>query len=144
MGAAIMTAAEHAFAFRHQLLRRAVGEMIPALAVAAAHSAGLARSGPARLAQAAAQHPDPWARASAAKALPSSWPSWSRTRPSGTSGLNNRPGRQPHVHSTHTAAYHLCQAFRKLSIAARYELTRIVIERAADGSLVLVASGDRA
>ena len=30
MDAAIMTAAEHAFAFRHQLLRRAVGEMIPA------------------------------------------------------------------------------------------------------------------
>ena len=28
MDAAIMTAAEHAFAFRHQLLRRAVGEMI--------------------------------------------------------------------------------------------------------------------
>jgi hypothetical protein len=43
MDAAIMTAAEHAFAFRHQLLRPAVGEMIPALAVAAAHSAGLAR-----------------------------------------------------------------------------------------------------
>ena len=59
MDAAIMTAAEHAFAVRHQLLRRAVSEMIPASAVAAANSAGLARSGPARLAEAAAQHPDP-------------------------------------------------------------------------------------
>ena len=37
--------------------------------------------------------------------------------------------------STHTVAYHLCQAFRKLSIASCYELTRIVIERAADGPL---------
>ena len=72
MDAAIMTAAEHAFAVRHQLLRRAVSEMIPALAVAAANSAGLARSGPARLAQAAAQHPDPWARASPPKPSPSS------------------------------------------------------------------------
>jgi DNA-binding CsgD family transcriptional regulator len=36
--------------------------------------------------------------------------------------------------STHTVAHHLRQAFRKLSIASRVELTRIVIERAADGS----------
>ena len=35
--------------------------------------------------------------------------------------------------STHTVAHHLRQAFRKLSIASRYELTRIVIEQAADG-----------
>ena len=44
MDAAIMTAAEHAFAFRHQLLRRAVGEMIPPPA-AAAWPAGHGRSG---------------------------------------------------------------------------------------------------
>ena len=37
MDAAIMTAAEHAFAFRHQLLRRAVGEMIPQPAREALH-----------------------------------------------------------------------------------------------------------
>ena len=37
MDAAIMTAAEHAFTFRHQLLRRAVGEMIPPPARKALH-----------------------------------------------------------------------------------------------------------
>ena len=37
MDAAIMTAADHAFAFRHQLLRRAVGEMIPRPARKALH-----------------------------------------------------------------------------------------------------------
>ena len=37
MDAAIMTAAEHAFAFRHPLLRRAVGEMIPRPARQALH-----------------------------------------------------------------------------------------------------------
>ena len=37
MAAAIMTAAEHAFAFRHPLLRRAVGEMIPGPARDALH-----------------------------------------------------------------------------------------------------------
>ena len=37
MDAAIMTAAEHAFAFRHQLLRRAIGEMIPPPARQALH-----------------------------------------------------------------------------------------------------------
>jgi DNA-binding CsgD family transcriptional regulator len=36
--------------------------------------------------------------------------------------------------STHPVAHHLRQAFRKLSIASRVELTRIVIEQAADGS----------
>jgi tetratricopeptide (TPR) repeat protein len=41
----------------------------PALAAAAAHSRGLARRDPARLAEAATQHPDPWARASAAEDL---------------------------------------------------------------------------
>jgi DNA-binding CsgD family transcriptional regulator len=37
--------------------------------------------------------------------------------------------------STHTVAHHLRQAFRKLAIASRVELTRIVIEHAADGPL---------
>ena len=41
----------------------------PALAAAAAHSRGLARRDPDRLAHAATQHPDPWARASAAEDL---------------------------------------------------------------------------
>ena len=40
-----------------------------ALTAAAAHSLGLANQDPARLAEAAAQHPDPWARASAAEDL---------------------------------------------------------------------------
>ena len=39
----------------------------PALAAASAHSLGLAGQDPGRLAEAAAQHPDPWARASAAE-----------------------------------------------------------------------------
>jgi DMSO/TMAO reductase YedYZ molybdopterin-dependent catalytic subunit len=34
--------------------------------------------------------------------------------------------------STHTVAHHLRQAFRKLSIASRVELSRIVIEQATD------------
>ncbi|HME64580.1 MAG TPA: LuxR C-terminal-related transcriptional regulator, partial [Streptosporangiaceae bacterium] len=46
--------------------------------------------------------------------------------------------------STHTVAHHLRQAFRKLHIASRYELTRIVIEQAADGPphLALLVAGD--
>jgi DNA-binding CsgD family transcriptional regulator len=42
---------------------------VPALTAAAAHSAGLLRRDPARLAHAAAQHRDQWARASAAEDL---------------------------------------------------------------------------
>ena len=41
----------------------------PAITAAAAHSLGLVRRDPARLAQAAAQHTDPWAKASAAEDL---------------------------------------------------------------------------
>jgi DNA-binding CsgD family transcriptional regulator len=41
----------------------------PAVTAAAAHSLGLAGQDPARLAEAAAQHPDPWASASAAEDL---------------------------------------------------------------------------
>ena len=51
-------------------------------------------------------------------------------------GLNNSQVAARMYISTHTVAHHLRQAFRKLSIASRYELTRIVIEQAADGSLV--------
>jgi Bacterial regulatory proteins, luxR family len=36
--------------------------------------------------------------------------------------------------STHTVAHHLRQAFRKLSIASRVKLTRIVIEQATGGA----------
>jgi DNA-binding CsgD family transcriptional regulator len=49
-------------------------------------------------------------------------------------GLNNNQVAARMYISTHTVAHHLRQAFRKLSIASRVELTRIVIERAADGS----------
>src|SRR5262249_33203237 len=41
----------------------------PALAAASAHSRGLAHGEPASLAEAATQHPDPWARPSAAEDL---------------------------------------------------------------------------
>jgi DNA-binding CsgD family transcriptional regulator/tetratricopeptide (TPR) repeat protein len=41
----------------------------PAITAAAAHSLGVAGQDPARLAEAAAQHPDPWAKASAAEDL---------------------------------------------------------------------------
>ena len=48
-------------------------------------------------------------------------------------GLNNAQVAGRMYISTHTVAHHLRQAFRKLSIASRYELTRIVIEQTADG-----------
>jgi DNA-binding CsgD family transcriptional regulator len=35
--------------------------------------------------------------------------------------------------STHTVAHHLRQSFRKLHIASRVELTRIVIEQGGQG-----------
>jgi DNA-binding CsgD family transcriptional regulator len=44
-------------------------DAFPAITAAAAHSLGLLHEDPARLAQAAAQHTDPWARASAAEDL---------------------------------------------------------------------------
>ena len=59
-------------------------------------------------------------------------------------GLNNNQVAARMYISTHTVAHHLRQAFRKLSIASRYELTRIVIEQAADGPAqlaLLVADG---
>jgi DNA-binding CsgD family transcriptional regulator len=177
----------------------------PALAAAAAHSRGLSRCDPACLAQAATQHPDPWARASAAEdlaalhgrrgdrdkaihclkealggyrqvgadrdearirrrlrklgirrrhwATPPSRPVTGWGSLTGTEqavarlvaeGLNNNQVAARMYISTHTVAHHLRQAFRKLSIASRNELTRIVIEQAADASLVLIAPRDRA
>jgi DNA-binding NarL/FixJ family response regulator len=168
---------------------------LPALAAAAAHSRGLARRDPASLAKAATQHPDPWARASAAEDLgvlharqgdreqaichlkealggyrqvgadrdqarirrrlrmlgirrrhwttPSvrpvtGWDSLTETEQAVAAlvahGLNNNQVAARMYISTHTVAHHLRQAFRKLSIASRVELTRIVIERAGNGS----------
>jgi DNA-binding NarL/FixJ family response regulator len=160
----------------------------PALAAAAAHGAGLARRDPARLAQAAAQHPDPWARASAAEDLAvllaatakdqairhlksaldgyrqvgadrdqarirrrlrklgirrrhwatpaarpvTGWDSLTDTEQAVArlvaEGLNNNQVAARMYISTHTVAHHLRQTFRKLSIASRVELTRIVID----------------
>ena len=166
----------------------------PALAAAAAHSRGLARRDPGLLAEAAAQHPDPWARASAAEDLGvlhgrhgdrdqaihhlkealggyrqvgadrdqarirrrlrklgirrrhwstpparpvTGWDSLTGTEQAVAGlvaqGLNNNQVAARMYISTHTVAHHLRQAFRKLSITSRYELTRIVIEQAADG-----------
>jgi DNA-binding NarL/FixJ family response regulator len=167
----------------------------PALAAAAAHSRGLACHDPALLAEAAMQHPDPWARASAAEDLGvlhdrrgdrdqairylkealggyrqvgaerdqarirrrlrqlgirhrhwatpparpvTGWDSLTDTEQAVAGlvaeGLNNNQVAARMYISTHTVAHHLRQAFRKLSIASRVELTRIVIEQAAAGS----------
>ena len=46
---------------------------------------------------------------------------------------NNQVAARMYI-STHTVAHHLRQAFRKLQIASRVELARIVIEAAAAGS----------
>jgi DNA-binding CsgD family transcriptional regulator len=165
----------------------------PALAAAAAHSQGLATRDPGSLAQAAAQHPDPWARASAAEDLAvlliatakdqairhlktalegyrqsgadrdqarirqrlrqlgirrrhwatsparpvTGWDSLTGTEQAVATlvaeGLNNNQVAARMYISPHTVAHHLRQAFRKLSIASRVELARIVIEQAADG-----------
>ena len=165
----------------------------PALAAAAAHGRGLARRDPGLLAEAAGQHPDPWARASAAEdlgilhgwqgdrgqairyltealgeyhevgahrdeararrrlrqlgvrrrhwATPAArpvtgWRSLTETEQAVAGlvaeGLTNGQVAARMYISTHTVAHHLRQAFRKLSIASRYELTRIVIEQADD------------
>jgi DNA-binding CsgD family transcriptional regulator len=165
----------------------------PALATAAAHSQGLASRDPARLAQAAARHPDLWARASATEdlgvlhggqgdkdaaicrlkealagyrqagaerdqarvrqrlrrlgirrrhwATPATrphagWDSLTETEQAVAGfvaeGLNNSQVASRMYISTHTVAHHLRQAFRKLSIASRVELTRVVLERAVE------------
>jgi DNA-binding NarL/FixJ family response regulator len=162
-----------------------------ALTAAGAHSRGLADRDPALLTEAAAQHPDAWARASAAEDLgvlclgdgdreqairhlkdalggyrqvgaerdqarirrrlrhlgirrrhwvtPATRPVTGWDSLTGTEqavaclvaeGLNNsQVGARMYI-STHTVAHHLRQAFRKLSIASRVELTRIVMEQA--------------
>ena len=166
----------------------------PALAAAAAHSRGLASQDLARMAEAAARHPDPWARASAAEDLGvlcdgqgdreqairhlkealagyrqagadrdqarirhrlrqlgirrrhwatpgrpvTGWGSLTDTEQAVAGlvaeGLNNGQVAARMYISTHTVAHHLRQAFRKLSIASRVELTRIVIEQATGGA----------
>lgn len=167
----------------------------PALAAAAAHSLGLAARDPARLAEAAARHPDPWAKASAAEDLGvlhvrqgdreqaahhlkeahdgyaevcadrdqarvrrrlrelgirrrhwvtsptrpvSGWDSLTDTEQAVSrlvaQGLKNNQVAALMYISTHTVAHHLRQTFRKLQIASRVELARIVVERAAPSS----------
>jgi DNA-binding NarL/FixJ family response regulator len=166
----------------------------PALAAAAAHSRGLATRDTGLLAEAAAQHPDPWAKASAAEDLAvlltstekdqairhlktaldgyrqtgadrdqarvrrrlrklgvrrrhwttpatrpiTGWNSLTDTEQAVSrlvaEGLNNNQVAARMYISTHTVAHHLRQAFRKLQIASRVELARIVIEEAAAGS----------
>jgi DNA-binding NarL/FixJ family response regulator len=176
----------------------------PALTAAAAHSRGLVGRDPARLAQAAAQHSDPWARASAAEDLGvlhasqgdrdqvidhlkdaldgyrqvgadrdqarirqrlrqlgvrrrhwspaparpvTGWDSLTGTEQAVAGlvaeGLNNNQVAARMYISTHTVAHHLRQAFRKLSIASRVELTRVVIEQAAGApaQLALLVAG---
>jgi DNA-binding CsgD family transcriptional regulator/tetratricopeptide (TPR) repeat protein len=166
----------------------------PALAAAAVHSRGLASQDAGRMAEAAARHPDPWARASTAEDLGvlhggrgdreqaishlkealagyrqvgadrdqarvrrrlrqlgirrrhwatqadrpvTGWGSLTDTEQAVAGlvaeGLNNGQVAARMYISTHTVAHHLRQAFRKLSIASRVELTRIVIEQA-DGA----------
>ena len=166
----------------------------PALATAAAHAQGLATADTELLAEAAAQHPDPWARASAAEDLAvlvtstareqairhlktaldgyhqagadrdearirrrlrefgvrrrhwttsstrpiAGWDSLTDTEQAVSrlvaEGLNNNQVAARMYISTHTVAHHLRQAFRKLQIASRVELARIVIQEAAVGS----------
>jgi DNA-binding CsgD family transcriptional regulator len=165
----------------------------PALAVAAAHSQGLATRDTGLLAEATVQHPDPWARASAAEDLAllpgtareqairhlktaldgyrqtgadrdqarirrrlrelgirrrhwttpatrpiAGWDSLTDTEQAVSrlvaDGLNNNQVAARMYISTHTVAHHLRQAFRKLQIASRVELTRVVIEESAPGS----------
>jgi len=165
----------------------------PAVVAAAAHSQGLARRDPDCLGEAAAQLPDPWARASAAEDLGvlhgrhgdrdraigylkealggyrqagadrdqarirrrlrklgirrrhwstpparpvTGWDSLTDTEQAVAGlvaeGLNNSQVAARMYISPHTVAHHLRQAFRKLSIASRVELTRIVIEQRED------------
>ena len=167
---------------------------LAALAAAAAHARGLATRDAELLAEAAAQHHDPWARASAAEDLAllvasmakdqairhlktaldgycqtgadgdqarirgrlrelgvrrrhwttsatravTGWDSLTGTEQAVSrlvaEGLNNNQVAARMYISTHTVAHHLRQAFRKLHIASRVELARIVIEEAAAGS----------
>ena len=47
-------------------------------------------------------------------------------------GFDQALGEEANHRRGHPVAHHLHQAFRKLTIASRYELARIVIEQAAD------------
>jgi DNA-binding CsgD family transcriptional regulator len=190
-----LAAGDHELAARAVRAARALADahpQFPALATAAAHSQGLGARDPGLLAQAAAAHPDPWARASAAEDLAvlfidtakdqaighlktaleeyhqagadrdqarirrrlrqlgirrrhwatsparpiTGWDSLTGTEQAVAAlvaeGLNNNQVAARMYISTHTVAHHLRQAFRKLSIASRVELARIVIEQAAD------------
>jgi DNA-binding CsgD family transcriptional regulator len=176
----------------------------PALAAAAAHAQGLIHRDPARLAGAAARHPDPWAQASAAEDLAvlhtghgdrdqaishlknalsgygqagadrdqarvrrrlrqlgirrrhwatpparpvTGWHSLTDTEQAVAGlvaeGLNNNQVAARMYISTHTVAHHLRQSFRKLNIASRVELTRIVIEQAELPKLTMWAARGR-
>jgi DNA-binding CsgD family transcriptional regulator len=162
----------------------------PAVTAAAAHSLGLVHRDPARLAEAAAHHPDPWSRASALEDLgvlhagqgehdgaircltqaitgygvaaatadaarvrrrlrslgvrrrywaqpaarpATGWESLTDAERAAAElvaqGLNNRQVADRMYLSVHTVAFYMRQAFRKLGISSRVELTRIVIER---------------
>jgi DNA-binding CsgD family transcriptional regulator/tetratricopeptide (TPR) repeat protein len=164
----------------------------PALAAAAAHSEGITLRDPALLSEAAAGHPDSWAKASAAEDLGVLHAGegdtdqairalnealcgyrrvradrdqarvrgrlrqlgvrrrhWSGARPARpltgwdslteteqvvsrlvAQGLSNKQVGDRMFISVHTVAHYLRQAFRKLAINSRVELTRIVIEQA--------------
>jgi DNA-binding CsgD family transcriptional regulator len=163
----------------------------PAIDAAAAHSRGLAERNTMLLAEAAEQHPDPWARASAAEDLGVTharraedrqaierlteaiegyqsvgaaadmarvrrrlrklgvrrrhwtraedrpevgWGSLTETEHAVAGlvaqGLSNRDVAARMYVSIHTVAFYLRQIFRKLQIASRVELARIVLQRA--------------
>ena len=195
---AALAAGDRELTARAEHAARAMADSHPgiqALAAAAAHIRGLARRDAACLAEAAAQHPDPWARASAAEDLGvlygqhddreqaihylkealggylqvgadrdqarirrrlrqlgirrrhwttpadrpvTGWDSLTGTEQAVAGlvaeGLNNNQVAARMYISTHTVAHHLRQAFRKLSISSRYELTRIVMDQAANGA----------
>jgi DNA-binding CsgD family transcriptional regulator len=162
----------------------------PAIDAAVAHARGLLTKDGNSLADAAARHADPWARASAAEDLAvldvsatardeavsrlnealegyaktgatadlarvrarlrglgirrrhwetsldrpvDGWESLTDTERAVAEliaqGLTNQQAADRMYISTHTIAHHLRQAFRKLSIGSRVELTRVVVER---------------
>jgi DNA-binding CsgD family transcriptional regulator/tetratricopeptide (TPR) repeat protein len=167
----------------------------PALAAAAVHCSGLTGRDPARLAETAAGHSDPWARASAAEDLGllhleradresairyltaalagyhqtsagrdqarvrrrlrqlgirrrhwattavrpvTGWDSLTATEQTAArfvaEGLSNGQVAARMYISTHTVAHHLRQAYRKVGISSRVELTRLVLEQASNGA----------
>jgi DNA-binding CsgD family transcriptional regulator len=160
------------------------------ITAAVAHSMGLVGQDPAHLAEAAAQHHDPWAKASAAEDLGvlharqgdrdravrhleealggyqltgatadmarirrrlrklgvrrrhrtqsagrpvSGWQSLTDAERAASElvaqGLSNRQAASRMYISAHTVAFYMRQAFRKLNISTRVELTRIVMQQ---------------